>query len=203
MEPVPVAERVRPTSGTTTPTTQPAPDGAATQTADRCPFPHGGTPEPVEPAPEPARCPVPHGLTAALPAVGCPVAHVGDPAGRSKADLVVRRILRIPDLAPGVSHAAAYRTFQKSMLISATRCTLTYVVFPFLLPFLHILKGGAPVIGILVGTVALVSDTFTIRRFFAVDHKWRWYFSGLAFAVMCLLSVLLVQDITDLVSHLT
>ena len=151
-----------------------------------------------------ATCPVPHATTATTEATQgatCPVLHGGDPAGRSKADLVVRRILRIRERPPGVSSATAYRVFQKSMLISATRCTLTYVVFPFLLPFLHFLRGGAPIIGVVIGSLALVSDTFTIRRFFAVDHKWRWYFSTLAFTVMCLLSVLLVRDIGDLIAH--
>ena len=93
-------------------------------------------------------------------------------------------------------------TFQRSMLISATRCTLTYVVFPFLLPFLHFLRGGAPVMGVIIGSVALVCDTFTIRRFFAIDHKWRWYFSSIAFGIMCLLSVLLVQDLSTIISRL-
>jgi len=122
---------------------------------------------------------------------------------RSPADLVVRRLLRIKDRPAGLSAATAYRTFQRSMLISATRCTLTYVVFPFLLPFLHVLKGGAPVIGVVIGTVALVCDTFTIRRFFAIDHKWRWPFSTIVGAIMGLLVVLLVQDVSHIVGNLT
>ena len=126
----------------------------------------------------------------------------GNGVRRTKADLVVRKLLRIPERPAGVTQATAYSTFQKSMLISATRCTLTYVVFPFLLPFLHFLRGGAPVIGVIIGSVALVCDTFTIRRFFAIDHKWRWYFSSIAFGIMCLLSVLLVQDLSTIISRL-
>lgn len=189
--------------------TEPAGPGAATTTAetssaDRCPVPHASSVaiEADEPA---ARCPFPQGTPTADPATGdgaCPVMHGGDPGGRSKADLVVRHLLRIPDRRPGESDSTLYRGFQRSMLISATRCTLTYVVFPFLLPFLHFLKGGAPVIGILVSVLALVADTFTIRRFFAFGHKWRWYFSALVFAVMCLMVVLLVRDVGDLAAHL-
>ncbi len=104
---------------------------------------------------------------------------------------------------PGETQATAYSAFQRSMLISATRCTLTYVVFPFLLPFLHFLRGGAPVIGVVIGSVAMVADVFTIRRFFAIDHKWRWRFTAVVFGIMCLLSVLLVQDIIAIVDHLT
>jgi hypothetical protein len=146
-----------------------------------------------------ARCPVPHGIAALAP--GCPVPHgaTAAPAGRrpiqrSKADEVVRRVLRIKERPEGVSDAAAYSAFQKSMLISATRCTLTYVIFPFVLPAVGIATGVGPVLGVLIGSFAIVCDVFTIRRFFAADHKWRWYFSTIAFSIICLLGVLLVED---------
>ena len=175
MDQTPVADRTETVAG-------------ATAAPAVCPFPHGGVvSQPV----------------AAEPAVGgCPVMHAGNGVRRSKADLVVRKILRIPETPAGVTQATAYSTFQRSMLISATRCTLTYIVFPFLLPFMHFLRGGAPLIGVVIGSAALVCDTFAIRRFFAIDHKWRWYFSSIAFAIMCLLSVLLVQDLSTIISRL-
>ncbi|MEO5678887.1 MAG: hypothetical protein ABIS47_04375, partial [Acidimicrobiales bacterium] len=52
-------------------------------------------------------------------------------ASRSRADLLVRKVLRIRERPVGVTAASAYGAFQRSMLISAVRCTLTYVVFPF------------------------------------------------------------------------
>ncbi len=180
--------------------------------AARCPFPHGAAapvapvepPAPVEPAAGPeadaARCPVPH---VAAAATGCPVAHGPGGVTRSRADMVMRTVLRIKERPPGESQATAYSAFQRSMLISATRCTLTYVVFPFLLPFLHFLRGGAPLIGVVIGSVAMVADVFTIRRFFAIDHKWRWHFTTIVVGIMGLLSVLLVQDIIAIVDHLT
>lgn len=183
--------------------------GPAPEAEARCPFPHGAAaPAPVEPVAVPAddaaRCPVVH--TAAPATSGCPVAHGGEGAPgvtRSRADHIMRRLLRIQERPPGESQATAYSAFQRSMLISATRCTLTYVVFPFLLPFLHFLRGGAPVIGVVIGSVAMVADVFTVRRFFAIDHKWRWRFTAVVFGIMCLLSVLLVQDIIAIVDHLT
>jgi hypothetical protein len=48
--------------------------------------------------------------------------------------MVVRRVLRIRERPAGVTAASAYTAFQRSMLISAIRCTLTYVVFPFVVP---------------------------------------------------------------------
>jgi hypothetical protein len=141
---------------------------------------------------------------AATAAPGCPIDHTAGrgPVHRSPADLFVRRILRIPETPVGVPSAALYRSFQRSMLISAVRCTLTYVVFPFLLPAASFLKGVGPVLGVLIGSVAMVCDVFTIRRFFVADHKWRWPFSTIAFSIMCLLAVLWVQDVAHIVTHL-
>ena len=134
-------------------------------------------------------------------APGCPVAHGGTRSAepqRTRADVLVRRVLRIRERPAGDGAACAYRTFERSMLISAVRCTLTYVVFPFVLPAIGVASGFGPVLGIVVGVVAMVCDVYTIRRFFSVDHRYRWHFSAIALAVIVMLSVLLVQDIVEL-----
>lgn len=219
MDTAPVADR-----------TDPVPPTADPSAAGRCPFPHAAT-APAAPAAPPAAtrvgaaepvvaevapesrtgwCPIPASVAPALAgAGGCPVAHgptdrIG-PGGvpRSPADVVVRRLLRIRERPAGVTNASAYSAFQKSMLISATRCTLTYVIFPFVLPMLSFARGVGPVVGVTVGSIAMVCDVFTIRRFFAVDHKWRWHFSAIALSVMSLLAVLWVQDVSHIVGHLT
>jgi hypothetical protein len=156
-----------------------ASDTAATTgpaTEARCPFPHGEAAE---------TCPMP-GFGAAVP---------GRAADRSKADLWVRKVLRVKERPDGVTEASANKAFQTSMLISATRCTLTYIVFPIVIPLLGILKGVEAPLGIAIGTFAIVCDTFTIRRFFAADHKYRWYFSAIALSIIGLLFVLLAEDI--------
>jgi hypothetical protein len=149
-----------------------------------------------------SRCPVDHAALAASDAAGaCPVPHDAAPVQRSKADLVVRTLLRIKDRPAGVSAAQAYASFQRSMLISATRCTLTYVIFPFVLPAIGIVSGVGPLLGVVIGSVAMVCDVFTIRRFFQVDHRWRWPVSAIALAVIGLLTILLVEDVVHLVRY--
>lgn len=145
-------------------------------------------------------CPIDHRAMAALSGGAggvCPfpMARGGQ---RSPADMVVRKLLRIKDRPTGLSEGAAYSAFQRSMLISAIRCTLTYVVFPFVLPAAGFATGVGPVLGIAIGLVAITCDVFTIRRFFSVDHRWRWHFSAIAGTVICLLLVLMVQDIVHL-----
>ena len=108
-------------------------------------------------------------------------------------------MLRIPEQSPAAPRSgSAYGSFQRSMLISAIRCTLTYVIFPFVAPAVGFATGVGPVVGVVIGSFAIVCDVFTIRRFFAVDHRWRWPVSTVAFCVICLLAVLLVQDIAHL-----
>lgn len=116
---------------------------------------------------------------------------------RPPADLAVRSLLRIPD-RPTTSTDAAQRAFSRSMLISATRCTLTYVVLPFLAPLLGVAAGVGPVLGLVIGVAAIVSNVVTIRRFWAADHRWRWAYSGLALGVMILVAVLVAGDVAAL-----
>jgi hypothetical protein len=128
------------------------------------------------------------------PALLCPY-DGSAPTQRSKADQFVRKILFVKERPAHVSKRSAEAAFQKSMMISATRCTLTYIVFPFVLPALGIVASVGPVLGIVIGVVAMISDVFSIRRFFSADHRWRWHFSAIALCVISLLTVLLVQDI--------
>lgn len=114
---------------------------------------------------------------------------------RSTADVVVRRVLRVPDERPPArANEAAHRLFSTSILLSATRCLLGYVIFPIVTPALGAAAGVAPIIGIPLGILALVFDVRGIRRFFVADHKWRWPITGLYLAVMVLVTILLVRD---------
>ncbi len=118
-------------------------------------------------------------------------------ADRPFPEIVLRRLLRVPDERPPKrADEAAQSLFSTSMLISATRCLLGYVVFPILGPTLGAAAGFTPIIGIPLGLVALVFDVRGIRRFFVADHKWRWPITAIYLAVMVLVVILLVHDIS-------
>jgi hypothetical protein len=117
---------------------------------------------------------------------------------RPAADVAVRRLLRIPD-GQAASVGAAQRAFSTSVLVSAIRCTLTYLVLPFLAPALGLAAGVGPAIGIPVGVVAIACNVMTIRRFWAADHRRRWAYTALSLTVIALLVVLMVRDIAALV----
>lgn len=157
--------------------------------AGKCPFPHQAMTASTETE------------VASADGETCPIMRGPTGAHRTPADLWVRKLLRIKDRPSGATAWSAQRSFQTSMLISGFRCTLTYVVFPFVAPAIGFAAGVGPVVGVIIGTIAMVCDVFTIRRFFAADHKWRWHFSAIALSVMGLLGVLWVQDFTHIVRH--
>jgi hypothetical protein len=110
----------------------------------------------------------------------------------------MRRLLRIPD-GPAAPEGAAQRAFSTSILVSATRCLLTYIVLPFVAPALGLAAGVGPALGIPIGVVAIACNILTIRRFWAADHRWRWAYTAIALTVIALLLVLMVEDILGLV----
>lgn len=154
-----------------------------------------------------AKCPIDHTMFARA-GIGCPVPHGATSdaatrapaAQRSRADVIARRVLRIRERPAGVTNAQAYSAFQKSMFISATRCLLTYIVFPFVLPAVGFATGVGPVLGIAIGSIAIVCDVFAVRRFHAVEHKYRWHFTAVAAVVIGLLGFLLVEDWVNLLT---
>jgi hypothetical protein len=130
------------------------------------------------------------------------VAAIADSSrrSRSRADMVMRRLLFVPAGPATVGDGPAQRMFSVSILISAGRCLLSYVVFPILTPVLGVATGVGPAVGLPIAVLALVFDVIGIRRFWVADHRWRWGMTLIYAAVMGLVSALLVGDIVDLVS---
>lgn len=93
---------------------------------------------------------------------------------------------------------AAQKGFNRSILISAVRCTLTYVVLPFLAPLIGLAPGVGPSIGLVVGVVAIAANVFSIRRFWRADHPWKKPITALHGGVIVLLVVLMVLDLRQL-----
>lgn len=93
---------------------------------------------------------------------------------------------------------SANRLFSTSILISATRCLLAYVVFPWLLPALGLAKGIGPGIGVVIGTVAIGFNVYSIRRFHRADHRWKWQITALNVTVIAMLTILLIQDLAEI-----
>jgi hypothetical protein len=118
----------------------------------------------------------------------------------SPADRRMRRLLRLPTDAPKASEASARQLVEKSLLISMARCLLTYIVLPFVAPVLGFATGVAPAIGIVVGTVAIVANVASVRRFWRSDHRYRWHYTTLASVIVAALVWLIVADVVELIA---
>ena len=90
------------------------------------------------------------------------------------------------------------RLFSQSILISAIRCVLTYVLFPFVFPIIGITSGIGSGIGLVIGTIAIAANVFSIRRFHKADHKYKWQVSALNAGIIVLLVILVILDATSL-----
>jgi hypothetical protein len=86
----------------------------------------------------------------------CPVTQGASPPAtpgraRSRADQIARAVVGVPQQSRAMSVGEAHQAFQRSMIVSAMRCTLTCLVIP--------------AIGIAIGIAAIVCNMVTLRRF--------------------------------------
>lgn len=93
---------------------------------------------------------------------------------------------------------AAERAFSKSIFVSAVRCTLTYVLIPFVFPIIGFGTGVGPWIGLPIGLAAIIANFVSIRRFHRADHKWKWPMTAVNTGIIVLLVILVIIDGADL-----
>ena len=92
----------------------------------------------------------------------------------------------------------AQKTFSTSILISAVRCLLTYVIFPFVAPLVGIASGVGSTIGVITSIIGVAANVWSIQRFHSSKHPWRWPITAINVGIIVLLSILFVIDLTDL-----
>ena len=99
-----------------------------------------------------------------------------------------------PSTEETVSTTDAENAFSKSILVSAVRCTFTYLLIPFGFPLIGLSAGVGPWIGLPVGLIAIAANVVSIRRFHRADHKWKWPMTAINVGIIVLLTVLVVLD---------
>ena len=100
--------------------------------------------------------------------------------------------------APPAALSNAQRSFSVSMLVSGIRCVLAYVILPFVTPLLGIAPGVGPGLGIVIGSVAIAANLFSMRRFWVLRHPWRKPITALHVGVISFLLVLVTIDLAQL-----
>ncbi len=110
----------------------------------------------------------------------------------------MRRLLRLSPCAPTASEASARQLVERSLVISATRCLLTYIVLPFVAPAVGAATGVTPVVGLVVGVVAIIANVASVRRFWRAEHRYRWHYTVLASVIVAALLWLAATDVAEL-----
>lgn len=116
------------------------------------------------------------------------------------AERAVRRALLIPDDADPAEAGDFHGAFSRSVVVSAIRCLLTYIVLPFVAPLIGWIQGVGPAVGLLVGSVAIWFNLSSMRRFFVAVHRWRWGYFTVGASVIVLLVVLMAHDLTSILT---
>lgn len=134
-----------------------------------------------------------------MDATTLPCAGTTAPAFRSNApgDRLMRRLLGVT--APtAASSASAHKAFRVSVVVSAVRCLITYLVVPILVPLLSLAGWVAAPIGIILCTYAVINGVVSLRRFWGSDHPHRWLYTGFMAVVFVVLALALFSDLTRL-----
>ena len=105
-----------------------------------------------------------------------------------------------PACPPQPGRRETERAFSISMLVSGIRCLLTYVVLPFVTPLVGIAPGVGPVLGLNLGTVAIVANVYSVRRFWRAAHPWRKPVTAIHIGVIAFLIVMMTNnDLLELI----
>jgi len=137
------------------------------------------------------------------PAAATPVrpARTPEPVRFTPADRRMRRLLRVGDQVDPGALLGAQKAMSKSILVSAVRCTITYLLIPILGGTIAVLDVFGPVLSIALCLFAGFMSIRSMRRFWIANHPKRWAYTAFASVVLLALTVGIVVDVIRLVTR--
>ena len=101
----------------------------------------------------------------------------------------------VPETVKAPSRRMAENAFSLAIIVSAIRCTFTYVLLPFVTPLIGLAPGVGPVLGLSLGVVAVTANVVSIRRFRRSNHRLRTPMTVIHVGVITLLAILMYIDL--------
>jgi ABC-type iron transport system FetAB permease component len=89
----------------------------------------------------------------------------------------------------------AERAMMFALAFSGIRCTLQYVVLPFVLPVLGITGDVAPQIFLVINIIAILAVSSSIRRMWRTNYKYKWQYLVIGSAAMVILTAFTIMDL--------
>lgn len=117
------------------------------------------------------------------------------------ADRFMRGLLRVADTDTRQADGA-HRAFRTSILVSAVRCTISYLLVPILIPLTAVAGLVAAPISLALSLFAIVNGVISVRRFWVSNHRRRWMYTWFMAVVFVVLAVAMVIDVGRLLSML-
>jgi ABC-type iron transport system FetAB permease component len=84
--------------------------------------------------------------------------------------------------------------FETPLLVSAVRCSLRYIVLPFVLPLAGMASGAALGLLLALDVIATIAIVGTLRRLWRTQHPSRWQYLLLAIAFGVLIGFFFAND---------
>lgn len=101
----------------------------------------------------------------------------------------------VGEAQPPADTRGAERAMMFALAFSGVRCTLQYVVLPFVLPVLGITGDVAPQIFLVINIIAILAVISSIRRMWRTNYKYKWQYLVIGSAAMVILTAFTVQDL--------
>lgn len=118
-----------------------------------------------------------------------------EPSAASTPDVVVPGAPAPPAAA---LPPAVERGFTFALLLSALRCTVQYVIFPFVLPWIGVAATVPPWLTLALSALAIFSLVRNIRYLWRARYARRWSYIVLALVVMAALLLFVALDLRAL-----
>ncbi len=109
---------------------------------------------------------------------------------------VVDELIESPD-EKEIEHGR--RVLSSSVMVVAIRCTLQYVVLPFLLPLIGLSGAVSIWLSMALELFALGMMVYNVRRLWRTS--WRWRYIGLSTLTASFLLIMLYIDVTTLLGR--
>ncbi len=135
-----------------------------------------------------------------LAAPVCP-ASATEPVRFTPADRRMRAILRVGDQVDPAALLGAQKAMSKSIMVSAIRCTITYLLIPLLGSTVALLDAFSAPLSIALCLFAGFMSIRSMRRFWIANHPKRWAYTAFASVVLVALTIGIGADIVRIVGR--
>lgn len=101
----------------------------------------------------------------------------------------------IPDESVEQIAERAQNAVKFSLIFSGVRCTLQYVILPFVLPIFGIAGAVAVPFLLVINVLAIVSILYSVRRFWQINYRYKWHYLAFSIVMLVILASFIASDI--------